>query len=46
MFIATANYKDQIPEALKDRLEIINLSGYTASIFSSNKGYFISSKKK
>lgn len=29
MFIATANYIDEIPEALKDRLEIINLSGYT-----------------
>lgn len=29
MFIATANYIDDIPEALKDRLEIINLSGYT-----------------
>ncbi len=29
MFIATANYIEQIPEALKDRLEIIKLSGYT-----------------
>ena len=29
MFIATANYLDRIPEELKDRLEIINLSGYT-----------------
>lgn len=29
MFIATANYIEDIPEALKDRLEIINLSGYT-----------------
>ncbi len=29
MFIATANYIDRIPEELKDRLEIINLSGYT-----------------
>lgn len=29
MFVATANYIDDIPEALKDRLEIINLSGYT-----------------
>ena len=29
MFVATANYIDKIPEALKDRLEIINLSGYT-----------------
>ncbi len=29
MFIATANYVDDIPEALKDRLEIVYLSGYT-----------------
>lgn len=29
MFIATANYMEQIPEALKDRLEIVRLSGYT-----------------
>lgn len=29
MFIATANYVDEIPEALKDRLEIVYLSGYT-----------------
>lgn len=29
MFIATANYIDDIPEALKDRLEIVYLSGYT-----------------
>ncbi|NLL44658.1 MAG: endopeptidase La [Mollicutes bacterium] len=29
LFIATANYIDDIPEALKDRLEIIQLSGYT-----------------
>ncbi len=29
MFILTANYLDNIPEPLKDRLEIINLSGYT-----------------
>ncbi|MDD2518821.1 MAG: AAA family ATPase, partial [Bacilli bacterium] len=29
MFIATANYIEDIPEALKDRLEIVNLSGYT-----------------
>lgn len=29
MFIATANYIENIPEALKDRLEIINLPSYT-----------------
>lgn len=29
MFIATANYVDQIPYELKDRLEIINISSYT-----------------
>ncbi len=29
MFIATANYVGDIPEALKDRLEIVYLSGYT-----------------
>lgn len=29
MFIVTANHIEEIPEALKDRLEIISLSGYT-----------------
>ncbi len=29
MFITTANYIEQIPEALRDRLEIVYLSGYT-----------------
>ncbi len=29
LFILTANYIEDIPEALKDRLEIINISGYT-----------------
>jgi len=29
MFILTANYIENIPEALKDRLEIIEISGYT-----------------
>ena len=29
MFILTANYLENIPEPLKDRLEIIKLSGYT-----------------
>lgn len=29
MFITTANYLEQIPEALRDRLEIVELSSYT-----------------
>ena len=29
MFILTANYLDKIPEELKDRMEIINISSYT-----------------
>ena len=29
MFILTANYIDKIPEELKDRMEIINISSYT-----------------
>jgi len=29
MFITTANYVEQIPEALRDRLEIVELSSYT-----------------
>ena len=29
LFIATANYLGNIPEALRDRLEIINISSYT-----------------
>ncbi len=29
LFVLTANYIENIPEALKDRLEIIDISGYT-----------------
>ncbi len=29
LFIATANYIENIPDPLRDRMEIINLSGYT-----------------
>ncbi len=29
VFITTANYVEQIPEALRDRLEMVHLSGYT-----------------
>jgi len=29
MFIATANYMDAVPAALRDRMEVMHLSGYT-----------------
>ena len=36
MFIATANVLDQIPGPLRDRMEIINLAGYTPGRKSTN----------
>ena len=29
LFVATANYEEDIPETLHDRLEVIHLAGYT-----------------
>jgi ATP-dependent Lon protease len=29
LFVATANYMDPIPEALRDRMEVLELAGYT-----------------
>ncbi len=31
MFLATANYRQHVPEALKDRMELVEVPGYTRS---------------
>lgn len=47
MFITTANYIEDIPEPLKDRLEIVDISGYTEfEKLDISKRYLIPKEKK
>lgn len=47
MFITTANYIEDIPEALKDRLEIVDISSYTEfEKLDISKRYLIPKEKK
>jgi ATP-dependent Lon protease len=46
MFIATANIADPIPPALKDRMELIPLSGYTPNEKVAIAGKFLVSKQR
>src|SRR3984893_7012293 len=46
MFIATANIADPVPPALKDRMELIPLSGYTPNEKDASARQFLVSKQR